>query len=475
MLLKKISQGLLSFLLSFVLLGQTTFAGLSPGGGGPLTPDALCLDDSDTWIFCETTFTFGDTSARIAEGWFTALDTTTLVLGGAVTGDLHVNDDAEVSFGNTYAAPDVRLGWNTAQTVDALYLGLSTAQNTFVIGELGDIAFDFAHGAATNPTQFIHSATQSTTQWLSLSHNQTNGVIDVGTGVVSIPDGISTAAITATGALDIDVAALGATITNTADSASSQSVILEGDRATPADGDAAYITLRLSDSAGNQDEQARISWSATTVLDGATQDGDLFFSTLTNGALTEYMRIDGSAIDIEVNSVFDFGFSSGGTATSYWIGRDTAGTNQFQANAPTGAGFRWSINDANALTLSSTGDLAVANGGGLIIGNTAQVTVNGVLAEFQMLGTAQADTSSVIGDWSADAFSGALLFVKSRNATIGSSTIVVDNDQLGEIAFIADDGTDFANKSASFFAEVDDATPAENSVGTAFVWQQQDT
>lgn len=143
----------------------------------------------------------GAAGDRVPKGWFDDLDTTLLTLGGAVTGDLHVNDDSEVTFGNTFAAPDVRLGWNTAQTVDALYLGLSTAQNTFIIGELGDIAFDFAHGASAYPRVFFHSANQNTTQWLSMGHDGTDGVITTGAGqlnldsaagIVAIPGAVGT-------------------------------------------------------------------------------------------------------------------------------------------------------------------------------------------------------------------------------------------------------------------------------------------
>lgn len=106
--------------------------------------------------------------------------------GSASVQSLFIGDDDTMKFGNTAASPDASLGWNTAQTVDGLFLGLATAQNTFVIAEQGDIAFDFAHGAQIDPTLFIHSAAQSTTQWLSLSHNQTSAVIGTGLGGVSV-------------------------------------------------------------------------------------------------------------------------------------------------------------------------------------------------------------------------------------------------------------------------------------------------
>jgi len=98
----------------------------------------------------------------------------------------HVADDVYRSFGNTLAAPDAALGWNTVQTVDALYLGLPDAQNNFIIGEFGDRTFDFAHGASVNPTLFVHSAVQNTTQWVSLAHNKTNGIIATGAGDLTL-------------------------------------------------------------------------------------------------------------------------------------------------------------------------------------------------------------------------------------------------------------------------------------------------
>ena len=86
--------------------------------------------------------------------------------------------------------------------------------------------------------------------------------------------------------------------TEDTDSASVRVGTFAGDRATPADGDTAYLTLALSDDAGNQDEQARIEWSATTVADGATQDGQLACHVLVNNSLTEVLRMAGATPQI---------------------------------------------------------------------------------------------------------------------------------------------------------------------------------
>lgn len=104
--------------------------------------------------------------------------------GIGVATSFFLADDVYLKMGNTSDAPDVGIAWNTTQTVDALYVGLSAAQNTMIIGEYADIAYDFAHGAQTNPTIFIQSATQSATQWGSLAHDQTDFVLASGAGMI---------------------------------------------------------------------------------------------------------------------------------------------------------------------------------------------------------------------------------------------------------------------------------------------------
>ena len=68
--------------------------------------------------------------------------------------------------------------------------------NQMILGALACLGQDFDHAAPTDPTFYAHSLTcpdTNNTQWMSVTHDQTNGVLDVGTGVVSIPDGVTTA------------------------------------------------------------------------------------------------------------------------------------------------------------------------------------------------------------------------------------------------------------------------------------------
>lgn len=112
--------------------------------------------------------------------------------------------DKSFQFGQSGSA-HAKLQWDTAQTVDGLLLGLSdyAAGNLgryMVVCDVADMGFDFQHGNQSNPTIFIHSAAQSTTQWTSLTHDGTNGLIDVGTGSIKLLDN----AIIGVGAAGVD-------------------------------------------------------------------------------------------------------------------------------------------------------------------------------------------------------------------------------------------------------------------------------
>jgi hypothetical protein len=106
---------------------------------------------------------------------------------GAVTAqDLFFGDDDQLLFGNTSASPDCRMLWETADA-DAHYLNLviGSVSRNFIISE--DAGVDWGHAAQTNPTIWIHSSDAAdTADWLNLTHDQTDGVIDVGNGQVRL-------------------------------------------------------------------------------------------------------------------------------------------------------------------------------------------------------------------------------------------------------------------------------------------------
>lgn len=112
---------------------------------------------------------------------------TGVVLGGSSS--TASSSDKGICFGTGCASSTnfSRIMWSTSDTVDTALLQTGSISNAWLIVERSDTGFDFAHAQQTNPTIFIHSANQSTTQWIGLTHDQTNGKISVGAGGLSLP------------------------------------------------------------------------------------------------------------------------------------------------------------------------------------------------------------------------------------------------------------------------------------------------
>jgi hypothetical protein len=111
---------------------------------------------------------------------------------------------------------------------------------------------------------------------------------------------------------------------------------------------------------------------------------------------------------------------------------------------------------ANKLTFAG-GDFHVADG--VVIGHTAQVEPYTVVPEFQVLGTATADSSMVIARYSNNASGPQLYFLKSRGTTIGGSgAVTTAGDDYGTILWNGDDGNDLNSLAAILRVEADGAS-----------------
>jgi hypothetical protein len=77
--------------------------------------------------------------------------------------------------------------WSTPQTPDAtMFLAPAATSRAFIFTSDANPTFDRAHANPANPTIFVDDGTASTTKWLSLAHNGTDGVVTVGTGAVNL-------------------------------------------------------------------------------------------------------------------------------------------------------------------------------------------------------------------------------------------------------------------------------------------------
>jgi len=155
-------------------------------------------------------------------------------------------------------------------------------------------------------------------------------------------------ALTARGLLTNTVSGNTVRLINNTDSNSVQVARLEGDRASMANGDEAYESLMLSDSAGTQTEFARIGWVATTVTD-ASEAGRLDFSVMTAGSLVGEMQLDGAALSP---------YADGGIA----LGTTSFGYNGLHLN--TGTAINW---DGSDVTVTHAANLLTMAGGDLTL------------------------------------------------------------------------------------------------------------
>jgi hypothetical protein len=120
------------------------------------------------------------------------------------------------------------------------------------------------------------------------------------------------------------------------------------------------------------------------------------------------------------------------------------------------------ITASSATALSGESNVNI-NGGILIAGHTASTTVsNGEGPFLQVKSTDSRGGISLIRH-SANAAGGGVYIGKSRNATIGSNTVVQSGDELGRITFSGDDGTDIHTEAAKIVASVD-GTPGSNDM-----------
>ena len=139
-----------------------------------------------------------------------------------------------------------------------------------------------------------------------------SGVIIDDSNNVSGMGTLGVGAITSTGLLSVSLAGNPAQFTNTTDQASNQVLVLQGDRATPANSDEIYQSFLMSDSAGNQDEIARITARITNVTSGA-ENSRIIFSVKESGVFAEELGLTRTSL----YPITSDGLSLGGSANMF--------------------------------------------------------------------------------------------------------------------------------------------------------------
>ena len=119
-------------------------------------------------------------------------------------------------------------------------------------------------------------------------------------------------------------------------------------------------------------------------------------------------------------------------------------------------------NDSLHIKTAATERLRIDSSGRLLVGTSTTLPAFGASSALQVAGTGFSSGSILIRRDGNNAFSGALVFGKSRGS-LGGNTIVQDNDQIGSIIWTAADGTDLTTDLAQIKAKID-GTPGSNDM-----------
>jgi hypothetical protein len=128
-----------------------------------------------------------DGTITINPGSSATIDGNLIVDGGTGNGILQVDggtSDKQQILLTQEAASGVRIVFDS-QDDQAMFLVGANSGNQLILGSYSHSAKDFDHASQTNPTLFVHSATDpdvANDEWISFAHDGTDGVIDTGTG-----------------------------------------------------------------------------------------------------------------------------------------------------------------------------------------------------------------------------------------------------------------------------------------------------
>lgn len=196
---------------------------------------------------------------------------------------------------------------------------------------------------------------------------------------------------------------------NNANAAANQAIRLESDRASPANNDSVYASFLASDSAGNQDEFARITANVQTVT-STSEVGNLEFSIMASGALASRLVLATGSL----RPATDGGIGLGTTTLGYNGAFYSSGATWNFANG------NWLATHSSGVVTVGTGDLRVTNAG---TNAASVVTLDGA----QTLGNKSVTSPTITGSPTAATATwinlGAVTTIDINGGTIDGATI----------------------------------------------------
>ena len=192
---------------------------------------------------------------------------------------------------------------------------------------------------------------------------------------------------------------------------------------------------------------------------GATADGTVHAFTATAGAVTASTSADEGVFE---NSA-DGGISilTPDANTGYLMFGDASDNDVGSIAYDHGTGM--------IVTVEATEAMRIDSSQRLIIGDTTTRTIGGLDSGLQLNNSSGQLASMALTRWANNAGGSTFSFGKSRSGTVGTHTVVQDNDLLGTTVYAGADGTDLESIGASIFARID-GTPGANYIPTELVF-----
>ena len=233
----------------------------------------------------------------------------------------------------------------------------------------------------------------------------------------------------------------------------------------------AFLDFRAASSNGARGVIAKIGGFNTKT--GSGYDGELTFSTRQNSdnTMVERLRINsagsvgiGSAIPAQTLDIMSANPVIRLTDTDpagVYSQIDGAGGDLILAADGGGGSSSSFISFRVDGTALSAEKVRIDSDGRLLLNHDSSRSIGNITAQVQLEGTTANASAISITRNSLSEYPPYLNFGKSRATSTGGTTIINNNDNLGEIRFSGADGNDLTNYAASINAEVD-GTPGNN-------------
>jgi len=417
-------------------------------------------------------------SGTLSDGNYT-FDTSGNVsgLGTVSSGTITTSGNIELGHASDTTIARSGSGAITVEGTQVLLAGAQTGVTTItnaslVVGRDADNDIDFT---TDNNIRFRAGGEDQLTLTDGALTPSSNAIVDLGTDALEFKDAWFDGTVTS----DAFAGPLTGNVTGTADVATVATTVTITDNESTNEDNALIFTAGGDVDGGNLglESDGTLTYNPSTGKVTATG----FIGALT-GDVTGNVTGNTSGTAATVTTAAQTNITSLGTLTALQVDNLNLNGNTFSSTNSDGD-ITISGNDGGSTVVAqhidmSAGGISVFGGGTASSADTNTKMYSAGAGPINILGTNAANTSIVIGRWSAgttgNSLGGTLAFVKDRDTTIGDATALTDGDEIGKIWFGSGDGTVNAytyTRTAAIFSAYSDGVSASNDNPAGFKWQ----